>query len=123
MKERKKKDENAPKRGLTAFLHYVQATRETYKKEHPELSHKEVISKLGDVWNHLNEKEKEPFNAKAQIDKEKYKNAKEEYAKTKNDAVPAKKKNSEEPALEKKIKKVLLFFFRVLSKAKFFFYF
>lgn len=111
MKERKKKDENAPKRGLTAFLHYVQATRETYKKDHPELSHKEVISKLGDVWNHLGEKEKEPFNAKAQIDKEKYKNAKEEYAKTKNDAAPAKKKNSEEPALEKKIKKVLLFFF------------
>lgn len=91
-------------------MHYVQATRETYKKDHPELSHKETIAKLGEVWNNLDEKEKGPFHAKATIDKDKYKREKDEYLANKLKAAPpapVKKKGKEdEPATEKKVKKV-----------------
>lgn len=92
----------------------MQDQRETYKKNHPELSHKEVIAKLGDVWNHLPEKEKEPFVAKANKDKEKYSQQKEEYLNKNKSAAPAsgtpKKKNKDEtePGVEKKVKKVYL---------------
>lgn len=104
MKERKKKDENAPKRGLTAFLHFVADRRESCKKEHPELSHKEVISKLGEIWNGLADKEKEPYQKKAQIDKDKYKKAKDEYNEKLKENT--KKPKDEDPVPEKKVKKV-----------------
>lgn len=111
MKKLKKKDENFPRRGLTSFLHYIQEKREAYKKEHPEMTHKEVISKLGEVWNSLGDKEKEPYHAKAQIDKDRYRNAKEIYVKNKAAAAAQKKKKDDEPLLEKKLKLVNFYIF------------
>jgi hypothetical protein len=44
---KKVKDPNAPKKGMTGFLHYVTRNAPIYKKENPGLAHKDVISKLG----------------------------------------------------------------------------
>ena len=74
-----KKDPNAPKKGMTAFLHYVQANLEQYKKEHPGLAHKEVIGKLGEAWKTISASEKAPFEAKAKAQKEQYDKAKAAY--------------------------------------------
>ena len=73
-----KKDPNAPKKGMTAFLHFVQDRTTKYKEEHPALAHKEVIAKLGELWRGLPVKEKEPYEEKAKKEKEEYaKNVKE----------------------------------------------
>lgn len=87
-------------------MHYVQDKREPFKKEHPELSHKEIIAKLGEIWNGLDQKEKEPYNAKAKIDKDKYQKDKEEYNAKNKTVAPKKKAKEDEPAVEKKVKKV-----------------
>ena len=93
-------------------MHYVQDKRETYKKEHPELSHKEVIAKLGEVWNGLDDNEKKPYHAKAEIDKEKYKREKEEYLAKLKTAAPKKKSKEDESAVpEKKVKKVIFVYY------------
>ena len=69
-RQKNKKDPNAPKKGMTAFLHFVQAKTAKYKEEHPALAHKEVIAKLGELWRGLSAKEKEPFEEKAKLEKE-----------------------------------------------------
>eukprot|EP00828_Plagiopyla_frontata_P002987 TRINITY_DN1071_c0_g1_i2.p1 TRINITY_DN1071_c0_g1~~TRINITY_DN1071_c0_g1_i2.p1 ORF type:complete len:145 (+),score=41.18 TRINITY_DN1071_c0_g1_i2:139-573(+) len=96
-KEKKVKDPNAPKRGLTAFLYFVQAKREVMKKEHSELAHKEIISELGKKWQSLSKKEKEPFEAKAKKDHDRYVKEKAAYIKKNPKKVVEKK--------SKKIKK------------------
>lgn len=49
--KKKKKDENAPKKGMTGFLHYSSSNRLKLKAEHPDKTHKEIISLLGSTWS------------------------------------------------------------------------
>lgn len=97
----------------------MQDKREQFKKEHPELSHKEIIAKLGEIWNALDQKEKEPYNAKAKIDKDKYQREKEEYNAKNKTVAPKKKAKEDEPPVEKKVKKV--FFIVVQQISSYFF--
>ena len=99
------KDPNAPRKGMTAFLHFAQAKRALYKEEYPNLSHKEIISKLGENWNLLSLKEKEPFAELAKRDKIKYDAKKADYDEKKK-KINAKSKGEESgDSVEKKIKK------------------
>jgi len=75
------KDPNAPKKGMTAFLHYVTSNAPTYKKEHPGVAHKDVISKHGSMWKSLTPEEKAPYEKLAVNDKKKYEDAKKTYEK------------------------------------------
>lgn len=66
---------------MTAFLHYVTSNAPTYKKEHPGVAHKDVISKHGSMWKSLTPEEKAPYEKLAVNDKKKYEDAKKTYEK------------------------------------------
>ena len=80
-KVKKVKDPNAPKKGMTAFLHYVTTRANPYKKEHPGMAHKDVISKMGSIWKSLSDEDKSPYEKLAVQDKKKYEEAKKAYEK------------------------------------------
>ena len=60
-KQTMKKDPEAPKKGMTAFLHYLKENCTKYKEEHPSVSHKEAIVKLGEMWRSISDEEKKPY--------------------------------------------------------------
>ncbi len=77
---KKVKDPNAPKKGMTAFLHFVQSQSPVFKKEFPTLAHKDIISKMGHNWKTLTTEQKATYEAKAKGDKERYEREKKAYA-------------------------------------------
>ncbi|KAE8672418.1 FACT complex subunit SSRP1 [Hibiscus syriacus] len=71
-KKRKKKDPNAPKRAMSGFMFFCQVERENLKKSNPGASFTEVSRILGEKWKKLSEEEKEPYEAKAKLDRKRY---------------------------------------------------
>jgi hypothetical protein len=49
-KRRAKKDPNAPKRPMSAFLKYSQTRRKVVKEENPDMSNTDVSCLLGEMW-------------------------------------------------------------------------
>ncbi|GAB4824656.1 FACT complex subunit ssrp1 [Ancistrocladus abbreviatus] len=72
-KQKKKKDPNAPKKPMTGFMYFSQAERENLKKERPGITFLEMGKVLGDRWRNMSAEEKEPYIAKAHVDKKRYK--------------------------------------------------
>jgi len=77
--EKKKKDPLAPKRGLSAYMFFANEQRENVREENPGITFGQVGKMLGERWKALNEKQKEPYEAKAVADKARYENEKEKY--------------------------------------------
>ncbi|PPD73410.1 hypothetical protein GOBAR_DD29669 [Gossypium barbadense] len=71
-KKRRKKDPNAPKRAMSGFMFFSQVERENIKKTNPGASFAEISRILGEKWKKLSEEEKEPYEAKAKVDKRRY---------------------------------------------------
>ena len=71
-KKGKKKDPNALKRGLSAFMFFSNAMRETIKAENPEASFGELGKILGARWKEMDDAAREPYVAKAAEDKARY---------------------------------------------------
>ncbi|KAM7508058.1 hypothetical protein LguiA_018511 [Lonicera macranthoides] len=72
-KQKKKKDPNAPKRAMSGFMYFSQTERENVKKTNPGIAFKDMGRVLGERWNKMSAEEKEPYEAKARIDKQRYK--------------------------------------------------
>lgn len=53
------KDPYAPKRPKSGYLHYLEA----FRAKHPELGHKEIVSKGAEEWSSLSDEAKVPYNA------------------------------------------------------------
>lgn len=77
---KKKKDPNAPKRGLSAYMFFANDNRDKVREENPGIKFGEVGKLLGERWKELTEKEKAPYEAKAATDKKRYEKEKAEYA-------------------------------------------
>jgi len=77
--EKKKKDPNAPKRGLSAYMFFANDQRENVREENPGISFGQVGKVLGDRWKALSEKQRQPYEAKAQADKKRYEDEKAKY--------------------------------------------
>ncbi|KAI9734504.1 MAG: Non-histone chromosomal protein 6 [Cirrosporium novae-zelandiae] len=77
--EKKKKDPNAPKRGLSAYMFFANEQRETVREENPGISFGQVGKMLGERWKALNEKQRGPYEAKAAADKKRYEEEKANY--------------------------------------------
>lgn len=70
------KDPDKPKRGKSGYLYFCEVYREKLKKEYPELSVKEIVSKLGVLWKKLkaeNSKEVINFEQQSTEDRNRYK--------------------------------------------------
>lgn len=78
---RKKKDPNAPKRSLSAYMFFANENRDIVRAENPGITFGEVGRMLGDKWKALSDEDKEPYNSKAAVDKKRYEKEKAEYAK------------------------------------------
>jgi len=77
--EKKKKDPNAPKRGLSAYMFFANEQRDNVREENPGISFGQVGKVLGDKWKALNEKQREPYEKKAATDKKRYEDEKAKY--------------------------------------------
>ncbi|XP_019616304.1 PREDICTED: FACT complex subunit SSRP1-like [Branchiostoma belcheri] len=78
-KKRQKKDPNAPKKAMTAFMIWLNATRSDLRKENPDASIGEIGKIAGEKWREMGPSDKEEWEQKAKEDKERYKAAMEEY--------------------------------------------
>lgn len=76
-KTKKDRDENAPKRATTAFMLWLNESRETIKKDNPGISFTEIAKKGGELWQAL--KDKSEWEEKAGKEKERYAKEMEEY--------------------------------------------
>ncbi|KAG5783004.1 hypothetical protein H9Q73_003330 [Fusarium xylarioides] len=76
---RGKKDPNAPKRGLSAYMFFANEQRENVREENPGISFGQVGKLLGEQWKALNEKQRAPYEAKAAADKKRYEDEKQAY--------------------------------------------
>ncbi|KAJ9503077.1 Non-histone chromosomal protein 6 [Exophiala xenobiotica] len=77
--DKKKKDPNAPKRGLSAYMFFANDQRDTVREENPGISFGQVGKVLGDKWKALSEKQREPYEKKAATDKKRYEEEKAKY--------------------------------------------
>jgi len=68
-KKRKKKDKNAPKRSLSAFMFYSQDVRDSVKQQNPEATFGDLGRLIGEKWKVLSEDEKRKYQQLAEKDK------------------------------------------------------
>jgi len=76
---KKKKDPNAPKRGLSAYMFFANEQRENVRAENPGIAFGQVGKVLGERWKALSEKQRGPYEAKAVTDKKRYEDEKAAY--------------------------------------------
>ncbi|EAS32643.1 non-histone chromosomal protein 6 [Coccidioides immitis RS] len=77
--EKKKKDPNAPKRGLSAYMFFANEQRENVREENPGISFGQVGKLLGERWKALSDKQRAPYEEKAAADKKRYEDEKANY--------------------------------------------
>lgn len=77
--EKKKKDPNAPKRGLTAYMFFAIEQREIVRDENPGITFGQVGKLLGQRWKELDEVQRTPYEVKAAEDKKRYTDEKANY--------------------------------------------
>ncbi|ORY14289.1 high mobility group box domain-containing protein [Clohesyomyces aquaticus] len=77
---KKKKDPNAPKRGLSAYMFFANEQRDKVREDNPGIKFGEVGKMLGEKWKALTEKQRAPYEAKAAADKKRYEEEKAAYA-------------------------------------------
>lgn len=78
-KEKKQKDSGGPKRPMSAYMLWLNSSRERIKSENPGISITEISKKAGEMWRQLGKDEKEEWEAKAGEAKRQYDKAKKEY--------------------------------------------
>ncbi|RKP09194.1 Nhp6bp [Thamnocephalis sphaerospora] len=76
---RTKKDPNAPKRALSAYMFFATDNRPRVKEENPDAQFGEIGKILGKEWKAMDEKDKKEYFQKAAEDKKRYEREMEEY--------------------------------------------
>lgn len=57
--QKKQKDAGGPKRPMSAYMLWLNASRERIKAENPGISVTEISKKAGEMWRHLDKEDKE----------------------------------------------------------------
>ena len=85
MKMKKLKDPNKPKRAKSSYMYFAEASRPTVMKKIKKKSKTgkadmaTVSKELGALWKKLSAKDKKPFEAQAEKDRERYRDEMEAY--------------------------------------------
>lgn len=69
-KERQKKDKNAPKKALSAFMFFSNDKRAQVKEDNPGIAFGDVGKKIGELWKAITPEDKAPYDRQAASDKE-----------------------------------------------------
>lgn len=100
-KKKKNKDDNAPKRATTAFMLWLNETRDEIKRDNPGLKVTEIAKKAGEIWREL--KDKSEWEEKAAKDKERYTNEMKNYKPSGGAEESGSKKRKKESSSPKKV--------------------
>jgi len=82
-KKKAKKDPNAPKRGMNAYMLYANDQRAALKQKSPDLKPTEITTQLGAQWKALSDDKKKVWEKKSQEDKARYEEEMKTYSKGK----------------------------------------
>ncbi|KAI9365674.1 high mobility group box domain-containing protein [Pilaira anomala] len=113
-KNRKKKkadrDPNAPKRNLSSYMLFSQAVRPETVEEYPDLKAVDIAKLIGEKWNALTDKEKQPYIKQAEKEKARFDKETSSYKASlgeeeEDKPAPKRKTVVEEPEPKKKAKK------------------
>ncbi|KDE02271.1 non-histone chromosomal protein 6 [Microbotryum lychnidis-dioicae p1A1 Lamole] len=74
-----KKDPNAPKRPLSAYMYFSQENRNTVKDDNPDASFGDLGKLLGAKWKDMSDEQKKSYIQKAEVDKNRYEREKASY--------------------------------------------
>lgn len=77
--KKRKKDVNAPKKPMSAYMLWLQANRSKLKADFPAIQSKDLLKKAGELWGALDAEEKKKWDAAAAEKKEEYIVAKKAY--------------------------------------------
>ncbi len=72
-KRRAKKDPDAPKRPMSAFLKFSKTRRKQVKEANPDVSNTDVSRLLGEIWRNASDAEKAPYVEAEVVERKKYK--------------------------------------------------
>jgi hypothetical protein len=108
--QKKVKDPLAPKRPRTSYIFYSNENRVELKEKYPDLNQKEFMKKMGEHWNNLSDKAKEPYKNMQEADKKRYESEMVSYVP--RESVDEKKtgKKLKDPLAPKKPKNSFMFF-------------
>ena len=79
IKFKKLRDPNAPKRPKTGYMYFCQEFRGSTQKKHPDLRMGGISKELGKLWGTYSPEDKEPYNDKSMVDRNRYDEEIEEY--------------------------------------------
>eukprot|EP00127_Corallochytrium_limacisporum_P004249 Clim_evm194s157 gene=Clim_evmTU194s157 len=82
-KGKRKKDPNAPKRAMSAFMYYANDVRAVLRQKHPDLKITQIAQMIGEQWQNMNEKQRKTYVEKAAADKARYDKERAAYVKSK----------------------------------------
>ncbi|ELR25348.1 HMG (high mobility group) box domain containing protein [Acanthamoeba castellanii str. Neff] len=107
MPRRKRKDPNAPKRAMTAYMLFSQEKRTQIKTDHPTVGFGQVGKLLGEAWAALPDGDKRKYNELAAKDKIRYQKEAAQYKEdhpesSDEEERPAKKRKKKDPNAPKK---------------------
>lgn len=105
--KRRKKDPDAPKRPLTAYMAFVSDHQQRLAKRH-ELQ-KDVMQEIGALWRKTTDKDKKKYQKKADGDRERYRIEMESYVKPETHQ-PKSKKEKKDPLKPKRVMSAYAFF-------------
>jgi hypothetical protein len=80
-----------PLKNKSGYLHYCSDVRPTIQKAFPDIKSVDIVKKQGDGWKTLSAENKQKYEEKAKVDKERYLKEKDEWA-LKNPGVVIEKK-------------------------------
>lgn len=80
-----------PLKNKSGYLHYCSDVRPTIQKAFPDIKSVDIVKKQGDGWKSLSAEDKQKYEEKAKVDKERYLKEKDDWA-LKNPGVVIEKK-------------------------------
>lgn len=97
--KKKSKDDDKPKRATTAFLVWLNESRDQIRKDNPGLKITEISKKAGELWREM--KDKSVWEEKAAKDKERYANEMKNYKPAGEKEISASKKRKKDTSPKK----------------------
>mmetsp|Transcript_5309 Transcript_5309/g.7048 ORF Transcript_5309/g.7048 Transcript_5309/m.7048 type:complete len:140 (+) Transcript_5309:167-586(+) len=76
---KRKRDPGAPRQAANAYMVFCKEHRSRVKQQHPHLPFGKIGAKLGAMWRIMSEEAKAPFEAKASLDRERFRKEVDEY--------------------------------------------
>eukprot|EP01023_Acetabularia_acetabulum_P027345 TRINITY_DN2588_c0_g1_i1.p4 TRINITY_DN2588_c0_g1~~TRINITY_DN2588_c0_g1_i1.p4 ORF type:complete len:117 (-),score=33.11 TRINITY_DN2588_c0_g1_i1:238-588(-) len=104
-KQRARKDPDAPKKPMGAYMWFSKVKREEVKIKHPNKKVTDIGRILGEMWRNLTDDEKKEFQLMAEDDKKRYEKDIEEYTTGKKPKEQQPEEQPPEQELEEEVKK------------------